>query len=113
MLNLPGSSRILLYTPATDMRKSFRGLSALVYAHLGRPEDGTYYVFVNRRRTHVKIMYFDGDGLAIFYKRLCRGQFVLPETVEAKVRLNRQGLMLLMEGIVALRKKPRFSLDKR
>ena len=67
MLSIPGNSQIYLYRPPTDMRKSFRGLSALVYQHLGRPDDGAFYVFVNHNRTKVKIMYFDGDGLAVWY----------------------------------------------
>ena len=68
MLTVGGHSRIFLFMQPADMRRSFRGLSALVYAHAGAPEDGSYYVFVNRSRTHVKILYWDGDGLSIWYK---------------------------------------------
>lgn len=94
------------------MRKSFRGLSALIYAHLGRPEDGAYYVFVNRRRTHVKVLYFDGDGLAIWYKRLAQGQFTLPEASGEKVALTRRTLSLLLEGVTPRRLNRRFSLSE-
>lgn len=111
MLSVSGSSRIFLYQPATDMRKSFHGLSALVYRHLGRPEDGAYYVFVNRRRTHVKILYWDGDGLALWYKRLEQGRFLPPRPVAGdRVELDRRGLSLLLEGVVPLRSAPRFRL---
>lgn len=96
----------------TNMRKSFRGLSALVYQHLGRPEDGAYYVFVNRRRTHVKILHWDGDGLAIWYKRLEKGCFVMPRAEGSRVELDRRRLTMLLEGIVPLRTKARFSLKK-
>jgi transposase len=93
----------------TDMRKSFRGLCALVYQHRGRPDDGGYYVFINRPRTHVKIMFWDGDGMAMFYKRLSKGTFVLPPPQGAKVCLDRRQLTLLLEGVVALKTKVRFS----
>jgi len=94
------------------MRRSFRGLSGLIFAHLGRPEDGAYYVFVNRRRTHVKILYFDGDGLAIWHKRLVRGQFALPAGSGAKVALDRRHLALLLEGVRPRRLHRRFALEK-
>ncbi len=113
MLSLPGSNRIFLYVPPTDMRKSFKGLSTIVYAHQGAPEDGSYFVFVNKRCTHVKIMFWDDDGLAIWYKRLTRGRFAMPPATGEKIRLNRQGLTLLLEGVVALKKKKRFSLEKK
>ena len=112
MLSIPGRGRILLYTQPADMRKSFRGLSALVYAHLGRPEDGSYYVFVNRRRTHIKILYFDGDGFALWYKRLENGNFVLPVTSgRDRVQLDRRQLTMLLEGVVPLRMSSKFTLD--
>ena len=109
MLSVNGSSRIFLYLPPTDMRKSFRGLSALIQAHLGRPEDGAFYVFVNRRRTHVKVLYFDGDGLAIWYKRLEQGQFRVPSGSESKMELDRRSLALLLEGVTPRRLNRRYS----
>ena len=112
MLSIAGNSRIFLYLQPTDMRKSFCGLSALIYHHLGRPEDGSYYVFVNRRRTHIKILYFDGDGLAIWYKRLEKGRFAMPELQGDRVELDRRRLAMLLEGIVPLRTTKRFSLKK-
>jgi len=112
MLSISGSIPIFLYMQPTDMRKSFRGLSALVYAHRGRPEDGAYYVFVNRSRTHVKVLYWDGDGLAIWYKRLEEGRFVMPQAEGDRVQLDRRRLAMLLEGIVPLQTKPRFSLGK-
>ena len=112
MLTLSGSNRIFLFMQPTDMRKSFRGLSALVYRHAGRPEDGSYYVFVNRVRTHVKVLYWDGDGLAIWYKRLEKGSFVMPQLDGDRVELDRRALAMLLEGIVPLRMKKRFSLLK-
>jgi len=93
----------------TDMRKSFHGLSVLVYRHEGRPNDGAYYVFLNRPETHVKIMFWDGDGIALFYKRLEKGTFILPPSEGEKLCLDRRQLTLLPEGIVPLKIKVRFS----
>lgn len=112
MLSIGGASRIFLCLRPTDMRRSFCGLSALVYEHLGRPDDGAYYVFVNRRRTHVKILYWDGDGLALWYKRLEKGCFTVPACRDGRAELDRRHLALLLEGVVPLRLKPRFSLQK-
>ena len=108
MLSVPGQCRIYLYRPPTDMRKGFAGLSALIHAHLGQPEDGAYYVFVNRRRTQVKVLYFDGDGLAIWHKRLEQGQFSLPEQPGPRVALDRRGLSLLLEGVTPKRLHRRY-----
>lgn len=64
MLNLGGDCRIWLYTPACDMRRSFDGLSALVRNELGAdPTNGHWYVFVNRRRTLLKVLAFDAGGV--------------------------------------------------
>ena len=112
MLSICATRRIFLYLSPTDMRKSFRGLSALVYAHLGCPEDGAYYVFLNRRKSHVKILYWDGDGLAVWYKRLEKGHFVIPQAVGSKVELDRRSLGLLLEGVVASYSNPRYSFKE-
>ena len=112
MLSLSGNSPIFLYYPPTDMRKSFHGLSALVYQHLGNPEDGAYYVFVNRPRTHVKILYFDGDGLVLWYKRLEAGRFVIPEGHRDKIEMDRRQLSMLLEGVIPLSMKKRYSREK-
>ena len=108
MISLPGDRSIYLHMKPTDMRKSFHGLSVLIYRHGGRPDDGAYYVFLNRPKTHVKIMFWDGDGLALFYKRLSRGTFILPAAEGEKVCLDRRQLTLLLEGVVPLKIKPRF-----
>lgn len=108
MIGLPGDRPIYLYMKPTDMRKSFQGLSVLVYQHGGCPNDGAYYVFLNRPRTHVKLMFWDGDGMALFYKRLEKGTFLPPPLEGEKVCLDRRQLTLLLEGVVPLKIKPRF-----
>jgi transposase len=109
MISLPGDRPIYLYMTPTNMRKSFHGLSKLVYQHAGRPDDGAYYVFVNRPKTHVKIMFWDGDGMVIYYKRLARGTFSIPQLEGNKVCLDRRQLTMLLEGVVPLKIKRRFS----
>jgi len=111
MLSIPGDREIFLYVPPTDMRKSFHGLCAIVYAHVGNPSDGAYYVFINSIKTHVKILFWDSDGLVIYYKRLEKGTFSLPRVIGSAVRLDRRHLTMLLEGIEPLKIKRRFSLN--
>lgn len=78
--------RLWLCTVAVDMRRSYDGLAALVRHHLGRdPLSGHGFVFVNRRRTQLKCLYFDSDGYCIWSKRLERGQFAIPPRGESAV----------------------------
>jgi transposase len=71
MFGLTASTRIYLYRGICDMRKSFDGLCGIVRSDLGEdPLSGSLFVFVNRRRSMVKLLYWDRDGLALWYKRL-------------------------------------------
>ena len=110
MLSL-GAAPIYLYRQAVDMRRSFDGLSALVAAAFpGQLTVGAYFVFVNRRRTHVKLLYWDGDGLVQWYKRLERGCFRVP--LAGSESLTRRDLLLLLEGITPRRLAPRYRLGE-
>jgi len=106
-LAIGAAQRILVYRGACDMRRSFDRLAAMVEHELHRDVmRGDYFVFVNRRRTMLKLLYWDGDGFAIWFKRLERGQFRLSEQDE----LDRAELSLLLEGVVGsdLRRLPRY-----
>ena len=82
MLSLSSTARIHLCCQPVDMRKSFDGLAAAVASLLGQaPASGHYFVFVSRRRKLHKILCWEGDGYAIWSKRLERGQFNLPKNV--------------------------------
>jgi transposase len=71
MISLPHPVRVFLHTPATDLRKGFDGLSGLVTTAFAQdPISGHLFLFVNRRRDRLKILYWDRDGLAIWYKEL-------------------------------------------
>ena len=68
LLDLSSRHRYFLYRPATDMRKSFDGLSGLVRSGLGMdPASGDVYVFLNRRRDRLKLLLWQGDGFALYY----------------------------------------------
>jgi transposase len=113
MLALTAATRIYLYRRPCDMRKSFDGLSGLVRSELGAdPLSGSLFVFVNRRRNRVKLLYWDRDGLAIWYKRLERGSFRLPDPCAHDGRMERLELMLLLEGVVPKKVSKRYILAK-
>lgn len=93
------------------MRKSFEGLSALVDAAFpGKLLSGSLFLFLNRRRTLIKVLYWEGDGFAIWYKRLEQGRF--SGCFSGRQELSRQQFVLLLEGIVPQRSSKRFSLYK-
>ena len=92
--------QIWLHTQATDMRKSFDGLCALVSTKLAEvPTSGALFVFINRRKTHIKILYFDGSGYCLWCKRLEQGQFNYDSTHTAKQALNWTQLKHLLDGL--------------
>jgi len=99
--------RIHLYRHPADMRKGADGLSGLVCAQMGQdPLSGALFVFCNRRRTTIKLLYWDRDGYALWIKRLERGRFRLPEG--AGCEIDRATLSMMLEGIVALRRLKRY-----
>jgi len=91
--------RIFAYREPVDMRKQFNGLIALAKTALGEdPLSGSMFVFVNRRRNLLKLVYWDRTGFCLFAKKLERGQFVLQGT-EKKHELSEQTFRLLLDGI--------------
>ena len=103
MLQIPDATPIYLFTRPADMRKSFDGLSGLVAEHFDAEAltGGALFVFLNRRRDRMKVMYFDGDGLAIWYKRLERGRYELPASdgEASAVTIDARQLRLILDGI--------------
>lgn len=102
MISLPPTVKIFLATEPADMRKSFDGLKALVEEFLGNdPLSGHLFVFRNRRGDRLKILYWDRDGLAIWYKRLEAGTFVFPQADEAgaSVEVPPAELAMLLDGV--------------
>ena len=102
MISLSAASRIFVFTEPTDMRKSFHGLSGLVAEHFDAELlSGHLFLFFNRRRDCVKILAWDRDGLAIWYKRLEQGTFELsPLSAGGKsLEIDHVKLSLLLTGI--------------
>lgn len=92
--------KIWLYAKPTDMRKSFTGLYALAKNQVGEdPLSGHLFVFINRRQTQIKILYFDRSGFCIWAKRLEEGRFNYNKTGGEKQVLNWLQLKLIIEGI--------------
>ena len=123
MLTIPPATRVFLATAPTDMRKSFDGLYALVENVLQEaPLSGHLFVFRNRRRDRIKLLWWDRDGLALFYKRLERGTYQFPTdassaragsaTSAGKYEIRSSDLALLLEGIDlrSVTRRKRFEL---
>src|SRR5437763_9314364 len=97
---LPAGTRVWLAAGATDMRKGFDSLAAQAQTVLGQdPFSGHVFCFRGRRGDLVKLLWWDGDGLCLFAKRLERGRFVWPRAEEGVVALSRAQLSMLLEGI--------------
>ena len=89
MIGLPAGTRVWLAAGVTDMRKGFDGLAALVQTVLQQnPFSGHVFVFRGRRGDLVKLLWWDGDGLCLFAKRLERGRFVWPQASKRAVALD-------------------------
>lgn len=113
MLSLPPSLRIFLAVEPADMRKGFDGLSQLVRDRIDQdPLSGHLYVFRNRRRDRIKVLYWDRDGLALWYKRLEKGTFRFPEARDGRVEVTPAEMAAILEGIDlrGARRQPRFAL---
>jgi transposase len=114
MLTLPPNVSVLLYREPVNIHKSFDGLIGLIRNALGiDPLTPTFFVFFNRQRNKLKILYWDNDGFAIWYKSLEQGTFhlTLPFTGETSITLTRAQLAMLLEGIdfKDVKKRKRFS----
>jgi len=94
--------RVYLCTSPTDMRRGFDTLAAMVRDHFGQdPLSGHLFLFVGRDKDRIKILYWDADGFALWYKRLEEGTFRLPvaKNVGACVELKASELAMLLAGI--------------
>lgn len=113
MLALTTAIRIFLYRAPCDMRKSFDGLCGLIRCELDAdPLSGSLFVFINRRRNMIKSLYWDRDGFAIWFKRLEKGRFNLPDIANSDGRIDRLQLTLLLEGVVPKKVSKRYIFEK-
>jgi len=96
--------KIFVALEPCDLRKSFDGLFAIANGHLagGRLGSDTLFVFVNKRRNRIKLLYFDGTGLWVAAKRLEKGRFSWPKASEAgqkKIKLSAEALQMIVDGV--------------
>jgi transposase len=102
VISLPHAVRVFLHTPATDLRKGFDALSGLVTTAFSQDlMSGHLFLFVNRGRNRLKVLYWDRDGLAIWYKRLETGSFQLPAISHdaVAIEMSPTQLNLILSGI--------------
>jgi transposase len=114
MLSISPERRIWLCIQPTDMRRSFDGLSAQVRHHLGEdPTSGCWFVFINRRRTQIRVLAFEDGGYCLWSKRLEQGQFAtLNVAGDNKRTLSRVEFLALLEGVDMVIKRQRKRYKK-
>ncbi len=111
MLSLSDGRRYFLCQTPTDMRKSYNGLAGIVNAeHKWHLRSGDGFVFINRRRTMLKILIWDRSGFVIYQKRLDRGTFEFPQLGGKELTVTT--LMLILEGIKISSVRQRRRLGK-
>jgi len=114
MFALTSSHRYFLFNTPTDMRKGFDGLSGLVRGQLRQnPLSGDVFIFVNRQRNKVKLLKWEEGGFVLYYKRLERGTFELPNVQDKtnSCQMRWSDLVMMVDGISMknVRRRKRFS----
>jgi transposase len=113
MLHLSASCRYYIYCGYTDMRKGFDSLSGIVSTLMqSNVLSGDIFIFFNKRRNQVKLLHWEGDGFALYYKRLEQGTYELPSTDAhtLHITVSQQQLHLLLQGISlqSVRRRKRY-----
>lgn len=115
MFGLSNKLRYFLCVQPADMRNGFDGLAGIVRNYLIKdPISGDVFVFLNKTRTHIKLLYWDGDGFALYYKRLEKGRYKAHRAVNGlSQELKREELMMLLEGLSfdKIRKSKRYKME--
>lgn len=113
MLALPPGAKLYFYTGACDMRKGYNGLSGLVRSAFDRdPADGSIYCFVNKRRDRIKLLLFEGDGFAVYYKVLAQGTLEMPkhDDTTGYAVVSSETLRLILSGVklTSIKRRKRY-----
>jgi transposase len=113
MLTISSAYRYYLYVKVADMRKSIDGLSGIVRdQYPANPLSGDVFIFISRSRNRIKLLHWQGDGFALYYKRLEKGTYESPriEPGQTMVKLKAQELLLIIEGIslLSVKRRPRY-----
>lgn len=113
MFGIPAVLRVFVAVAPADLRKGYDGLAQLARERIHEdPLSGHLFVFANRKRDRIKILYWDRDGYAIWMKRLEKGTFRLPDPAADHVEWTAAELAAVLGGIdlKATRKRPRLAL---
>ena len=104
--------KVWICNEAIDFRKQIDGLSMLVTDSFNmQPTSGELFVFYNRRRDKIKILYWDNDGFALWYKRLEKSKFIIPKNLQTPLASNSRQLQWLLDGLDLGKLKCRKSLE--
>lgn len=114
MLHLSEQGRYFLCRQAIDMRKSFHGLAAVVTSNMKKDVlNGDIYIFISKRRNAIKLLQFQGDGFAIYYKHLEKGTFELPSADHGvdTIQTTSNELLCILKGIALkqIKYRPRYT----
>jgi transposase len=100
---IPAGVEVFVALRAIDLRLGFDRLAGLVQEHVGRSaRSGALFVFYGKRKTAIKVLFFDGSGMCLFYKRADRGTFRIPEasaTDATSIELSESELEALLDGV--------------
>lgn len=102
MLHLSTSCNYYLYSGHADMRKGFDSLSGIVKSQMAlNVLNGSVFIFMNKRRTHIKLLLWEGDGFAIYYKRLEKGTYELPAGTgqSPTISMDARQLQFILQGV--------------
>jgi transposase len=113
MLHLSAACKYYLYNGYTDMRKGFDSLCGIITSQMNQDAlSGAVFIFFNKKHNQVKLLLFEGDGFAIYHKRLERGTYELPacENQQAGISITNEQLQLILQGISlkSIRKRKRY-----
>ena len=112
MMFFPGNTRVYLAAGSTDMRKSINGLSIMVADHLEMdPLSGHLFVFCNRRRNMVKVLYWDRNGFCLWHKRLEKHYFTWPENTSDVCEIDNRQFNWLLDGLDVYQSRAHNALE--
>jgi transposase len=110
MVTIPGTARLFICQRPVNMRKSFEGLSALVEEIFPKELlSGALFIFLNRRKDHMKVLFWDKDGLVIWFKRLEKGSFAWKWGSDNLI--DRRTFLMLLEGVTPKRLQARYNVS--
>lgn len=110
MLTIPGKARLFFCQHPVNMHKSFEGLSAIIEELFpGELLSGALFIFLNRRKDQIKVLSWDNDGFAIWFKRLEKGSFAWKWGEESS--LDRRTFLMLLEGVTPKRMQARYNIS--